>query len=191
MTFQQLLSPVRRAVDEYKMIKKGDKVAVGLSGGKDSLTLLSALAGLRRFYPKKFDLVAVTVDMGLDYDKQEVENIKNFCKSLNVEYYIEKTQIAEVVFEARKEKSPCRKGGTSQKRNRAQASRRAQTPQRTRPARGAVSENARSYRRSNCAGRNHACAGFCPDGIPLFGRGANPLARGILRTRLYRFNRLG
>ena len=107
MTLQQILSRLRKAVDEYKMIDDGDKIAVGLSGGKDSLTLLSALAGLRRFYPKKFDLVAVTVDMGLDYDKQEVENIKNFCKSLNVEYYIEKTQIAEVVFEARKEKSPC------------------------------------------------------------------------------------
>ena len=107
MTLQQILSRLRKCVDDYKMIKAGDKIAVGLSGGKDSMTLLSALAGLRRFYPEKFDLIAVTVDMGLDYDKQEIENIKKYCESLGVEYYIEKTQIAEVVFNERKEKSPC------------------------------------------------------------------------------------
>ena len=107
MTLQQILSPLRKCVDDYKMIKTGDKIAVGLSGGKDSLTLLCALAGLRRFYPEKFDLVAVTVDMGLNYDKQEVENIKKLCADLGVEYYIEKTQIAEIVFNERKEKSPC------------------------------------------------------------------------------------
>ncbi|MBO5713704.1 MAG: tRNA 2-thiocytidine(32) synthetase TtcA [Clostridia bacterium] len=107
MTLQQILSRLRKCVDDYKMIKAGDKIAVGLSGGKDSMTLLSALAGLRRFYPEEFDLIAVTVDMGLDYDKQEIENIKKYCESLGVEYYIEKTQIAEVVFNERKEKSPC------------------------------------------------------------------------------------
>lgn len=107
MTLQQILSPLRKAVDDYKMIDSGDKIAVGLSGGKDSLTLLTALAGLRRFYPNKFELIAITVDMGLDYDKNEVEALKKYCADLGVEYHIEKTQIAEVVFDVRKEKSPC------------------------------------------------------------------------------------
>lgn len=107
MTLQQILSPLRKAVDDYEMIKEGDKIAVGLSGGKDSLTLLCALAGLRRFYPQKFELVAVTIDMGLDYDIAEINALKEFCKNLNVEYHIEKTQIAEVVFDIKKEKSPC------------------------------------------------------------------------------------
>ncbi len=107
MTLQQILSPLRKAVDDYEMIKEGDKIAVGLSGGKDSLTLLCALAGLRRFYPQKFELVAVTIDMGLDYDIREINTLKEFCKNLNVEYHIEKTQIAEVVFDIKKEKSPC------------------------------------------------------------------------------------
>lgn len=107
MTLQQILSPLRKAVDDYEMIKEGDKIAVGLSGGKDSLTLLCALAGLRRFYPQKFELVAVTIDMGLDYDIAEINTLKEFCKNLNVEYHIEKTQIAEVVFDIKKEKSPC------------------------------------------------------------------------------------
>lgn len=107
MTLQQILSPLRKAVDDYHMIKNGDKIAVGLSGGKDSLTLLTALAGLRRFYPEKFELIAVTVDMGLNYDKNEIQALKDYCASLNVEYHIEKTQIAEVVFDIKKEKSPC------------------------------------------------------------------------------------
>lgn len=107
MTLQQILSPIRKAVDDFRMIKNGDKIAVGVSGGKDSLTLLSALAGLRRFYPEKFDVVAITVDMGLDYDKNEIQALKDYCQTLNVEYHIEKTQIAEVVFDVKKEKSPC------------------------------------------------------------------------------------
>ena len=86
MTLQQILSPLRKAVDDYKMIKSGDKIAVGLSGGKDSMTLLSALAGLKRFYPEKFDIIAVTVDMGLDYDEQEVENLKKYCLKLKSLY---------------------------------------------------------------------------------------------------------
>ena len=74
MTLQQLMSPVRRAIDDYKMIEDGDKIAVGLSGGKDSLALLCALNGIKRFYPNKFDLVAITVDMGLNYDETEKKN---------------------------------------------------------------------------------------------------------------------
>ncbi len=108
MTLQQLMSPARRAIDDYKMIEDGDKVAVGLSGGKDSVTLLCILAGMRRFYPNRFSLVAINIDMGLkDVDQNEVEQMKEFCKSLDVEYISEKTDIAQIIFEERKEKNPC------------------------------------------------------------------------------------
>ena len=63
---KRLLSFVRRAVDDYEMIEEGDRIAVGISGGKDSLTLLAALAEMRRFYPKKYDIVAITIDMGFE-----------------------------------------------------------------------------------------------------------------------------
>ncbi len=107
MTLQQLMSPIRRAIDEYDMIDDGDKIAVGLSGGKDSIALLSALAGIRRFYPKKFTLVAITVDTGLDYDEDEKRALKEYVNSLGVEYVVTKTEIAKVVFEMRKESNPC------------------------------------------------------------------------------------
>ena len=107
ITLQQLMSPVRRAVSDFKMITEGDKIAVGLSGGKDSIALLSALAGLRRFYPEKFDVVAVRIDTGIGYDKNEEEALFDYVKSLGVEYHVEPTQIYQVVFEERKEKNPC------------------------------------------------------------------------------------
>ena len=107
ITLQQLMSPVRRAVSDFKMITEGDKIAVGLSGGKDSIALLSALAGLRRFYPEKFDVVAVRIDTGIGYDKEEEQALYDYVKSLNVEYHVEPTQIYQVVFEERKEKNPC------------------------------------------------------------------------------------
>ena len=105
MKLQQLLSYTRRAVDDYQMIQDGDKIAVGISGGKDSLTLLYALSHLRIFYPKKFDLEAVTVDLG--FGIQDFDKIKEFCEKLNVNYTIEKTDIAEIIFEQRKETNPC------------------------------------------------------------------------------------
>lgn len=105
MKLQQLYSYVRKAVDDYKMIDEGDKIAVGISGGKDSLTLLYALAGLRRFYPKKFTIVAVTVDLG--YPDFDLSSIQDLCKELDVEYHIVKTQIGEIVTQERKENSPC------------------------------------------------------------------------------------
>ena len=71
MKLQQLLSYTRKAVDDYQMIEDGDHIAVGISGGKDSLTLLYALNGLKRFYPKKFELSAITVDLG--YEKFDTE----------------------------------------------------------------------------------------------------------------------
>ena len=95
MKLQRLYSYVRQALDDYQMIEEGDKVAVGISGGKDSLTLLYGLAGLRRFYPAKFDLVAVTVDLG--YDGFDLEPVKQLCRELNVEYHVVSTQISRLV----------------------------------------------------------------------------------------------
>lgn len=105
MKLQQLLSFTRKAVDEYQMIEAGDKIAVGISGGKDSLTLLYALAGLRRFYPKPFDLIAITVDLG--YEKFHTEKIEALCQELDVLYHVVKTDIARILFEERKESNPC------------------------------------------------------------------------------------
>ena len=105
MQLQQVLSLVRKACDDYNMIEEGDKIAVGISGGKDSLTLLSALSHLRRFYPKKFELYAITVDLG--FDNLNLDKITEFCKDLDVDYTIVKTDIANIVFNERKEKSPC------------------------------------------------------------------------------------
>ncbi|MBR6238772.1 MAG: tRNA 2-thiocytidine(32) synthetase TtcA [Lachnospiraceae bacterium] len=105
MKLQKLYSYVRRAVDDYNMIEDGDRIAIGISGGKDSLALLYALEGLRHFYPKKFDIVAVTVDLG--FDNLDLSDIKALCDKLNVEYHIVKTDIAQIIFEERKEKNPC------------------------------------------------------------------------------------
>lgn len=107
MNLQQLLSPFRKAIEDYNMINDGDKIAVGLSGGKDSIALLSAFCGLKRFYPKKFELVAVTIDTGVNYDKTEFDALKDFVNSLGVEYHIEKTEIYDIVFKERKETNPC------------------------------------------------------------------------------------
>lgn len=105
MKLQQVLSRVRKAVDDYHMIEEGDKIAIGISGGKDSLCLLYALQSLQHFYPKKFSLVAVTVDLG--FDNLNLEKIKALCESLRVEYEIIKTEISKIVFDDRKESNPC------------------------------------------------------------------------------------
>ena len=105
MKLQQLYSYVRQAIDDYQMIADGDRIAVGISGGKDSLTLLYALSGLRRFYPKKFELAALTVDLGFDH--YDLSEIRQLCKTLDVEYHVIKTKIGEIVFEEQKESSPC------------------------------------------------------------------------------------
>lgn len=87
------------------MIEDGDRIAVGVSAGKDSLTLLCGLATMRRFYPKKYELVAITIDMG--FEGADFSSIKEFCDSLDVEYRVVKTQISKVIFDVRKEKNPC------------------------------------------------------------------------------------
>ena len=102
---KRLLSFVRRAVDDYQMIEDGDRIAVGISGGKDSLTLLAALAEMRRFYPKKYDIVAITIDMG--FEGSDFSEIAEFCRRLKVEYRVVKTDIAKIIFDIRKEPNPC------------------------------------------------------------------------------------
>lgn len=105
MKLQQLMSQTRQAIDDYGMIHTGDRIAIGISGGKDSLTLLSALHGLQRFYPEKFDLEAITVDLGHpDFD---LSHIRQLCATMQVPYTVVKTEIAQIVFEERKEKNPC------------------------------------------------------------------------------------
>ena len=105
MKLQQLMSYVRRAIDDFHMIEDGDKIAVGISGGKDSLALLYALSGLRRFYPKKFEIFAVTVDLG--FDNLNLDRIEALCQELDVPYKIVKTDIAKIIFEDRRESNPC------------------------------------------------------------------------------------
>ena len=105
MKLQRLLSYVRRAVDDYNMIEEGDKIAVGISGGKDSLCTLIALAHLRRFYPKKFELVGITVSLG--FEGADYSPVKKLCDELNVEYYVVNTDIGQIIFDERKEKNPC------------------------------------------------------------------------------------
>lgn len=105
MTLQNILSTTRKAVDEYSMIDDGDKVAVGLSGGKDSLVLLKALSAFRRFSTHPFSLYAITIDMGIG--NVDFEPLKKFCEEENVPYHIEKTDIGEIIFDIRKEKNPC------------------------------------------------------------------------------------
>jgi len=105
MKLQQLLSYTRKAVDDYQMIDEGDHIAVGISGGKDSLTLLYALHGLKRFYPKKFTLSAITVNLG--YEKFDTAPLRALCDELEVPYTVVDTEIAHILFEERKESNPC------------------------------------------------------------------------------------
>ena len=112
---RRLLSFVRRAVDDYNMIEDGDRIAVGVSGGKDSLAMLCALAALQRFYPKRFELLAIYLDPGFDKAgftsaenaEAQRQKIRDICSELGVPLYINETSIAQIIFNVRKEKNPC------------------------------------------------------------------------------------
>jgi len=102
---QRVLSRLRKAVTDYNMICDGDRIAVGVSGGKDSQLLLIALNEARRFLPVRYDLMGITIDLGFsDFDRQR---LISFYESIGVEYHIEKTHIAQIVFDIRKEENPC------------------------------------------------------------------------------------
>lgn len=105
MKLQKLFSLTRQAIDDYQMIEEGDRIAIGISGGKDSLTLLYAMQGLQKFYPKLFELEAVTVDLG--YPGFDLEPIRQLCQKLQVPYNVIPTQIGKIVFEERQESNPC------------------------------------------------------------------------------------
>lgn len=102
---QEILGLVRRCIEDYDMIQQGETVAVGVSGGKDSLLTLAALARLKNFYPKHFDLVALTIDGGTP--GMDFTPVSDFCKELGVEYVRVEVPIYEIVFEDRKEPNPC------------------------------------------------------------------------------------
>lgn len=98
-------SCVRRAVDDYGMINEGDRVAVGVSGGKDSMLLLAALRQLQSYYPKRFELGAITIELG--FEGMDFTPVKRFCEERGIEYTCVKTDIKEVVFDVRQEDNPC------------------------------------------------------------------------------------
>ena len=102
---QKILSLLRKSIEDYTMINEGDKIAVGLSGGKDSITLLMGLKALQRFYPKKFDLIAISVDPGFEFFNRSL--LEDVCKDIDVPLFCEESHIKEIVFDIRKEKNPC------------------------------------------------------------------------------------
>ncbi len=102
---RRLLSYTRRAIDEYNMIEENDRIAVGISGGKDSIALLCALIELKKFYPKNFEIVAITIDMG--FEGMDFSPVKKLCDDAEVEYHIVPTEIYKIIFDYRKESNPC------------------------------------------------------------------------------------
>lgn len=121
MDTQKLLSYMRQCIKKYNMIQNEDYIAVGLSGGKDSYTLLKGLAELQKFYPEKYKLCAIYVNLGIQDQTEAIKTMEAYCTSINVPLYVVNTEIYSIVFEERKEKNPCalcakmRKGALNQK----------------------------------------------------------------------------
>ena len=107
LSMKQILSKTRAATEKYNMIEENDRIAVGVSGGKDSVALLVALCEMRRFYPKKFDVVAVTLDYQFNNTDGDFSEIEKLCEKYGAEYVIKKTNLYHVIFETRKESNPC------------------------------------------------------------------------------------
>ena len=102
---QRILSHMRKAIEEYNMIDEGDKIAVCLSGGKDSITMLHAFKSLQRFYPKKFELIAISINPGFEFF--DTTFVQEICDNLDIPLFIEESHAKEIVFDIRKEKNPC------------------------------------------------------------------------------------
>lgn len=102
---QKILSRMRKAIEEYDMIQENDKIAICLSGGKDSITMLHAFKALQRFYPKKFDIIAISIDPGFEFFDTKL--LQDICDKLEIPLYIEQSHTKEIVFDIRKEKNPC------------------------------------------------------------------------------------
>ncbi len=105
MTIQKLYSYARQCIQQFDLISEGDKIALGISGGKDSIALLYALSGLRKFYPEKFEIIAVTADLG--FGEFDLSPIKKLCAELDVEYHVMKTDIAMILKEKVKKGTYC------------------------------------------------------------------------------------
>ena len=96
---------MRKAIEKYNMIEENDKIAICLSGGKDSITMLHAFKALQRFYPKKFNIIAISIDPGFEFF--DTDFLQNMCDKLEIPLFIEKSNAKEIVFDIRKEKNPC------------------------------------------------------------------------------------
>ena len=102
---QRILSHMRKAIEDYKMIEENDKIAICLSGGKDSITMLHAFKSLQRFYPKKFDIIAISINPGFEHFDTNL--LQEMCDKLEIPLFIENSHAQEIVFDIRKEKNPC------------------------------------------------------------------------------------
>lgn len=102
---QRILSHMRKAIEEYNMIEGNDKIAICLSGGKDSITMLYAFKALQRFYPKKFEIIAISIDPGFEFFNTDL--LQKICDDVDVPLFIGKSNAKEIVFDIRKEKNPC------------------------------------------------------------------------------------